>query len=77
MPIFKVEIERPAPNVYNEPPSNPFLRKLNLDDTVTMHIRSWTIEAKDEAEIKAFFADAKEKDLDNVRGYQLRSIIEV
>lgn len=77
MPMFKVELERRIFG-YGEGNRNPFLGGMPTPGkTVDMSIRSWEFEAKDEAEVRALLAEAKSKDLGNVRGYHLRSIVQL
>ncbi len=37
-------------------------------------MKSMTIEAKDEKEVRDFWRDAKERDVENVRGFNLEKI---
>lgn len=77
MPLFKVTIARRVPG---ERPRNPFL----IDDifsprwSSTVERRVWDkFEAADEDEVRAFFADAKARYLEQVIGFELESITPV
>lgn len=75
MPRFKVELEKAAPRE-GQIRHNPFVGGI-VGGTITMNIRAWEMDAEDEAEIRAFYADAVKNDLPNVRGYSIRSIEQV
>lgn len=72
MAKFKVEIES---LVRRRNPFRPI--HLSLDDKSTYLIRSWEIEAKNEAEARRLFKEAQDKKLPNVIGFTLRSIVKV
>lgn len=77
MPMFRVELHRRilAPG---EQARNPFLGGMpSLAKRVDMSVRRWEFEATDEAEARALLADAHKRDLPGVRGYNLRSIVQV
>ena len=73
MPKFKVELERPAPSEGQT--RNPFVG--GICGNITMSIRSWEFEAKDEAEVRRLLDEAIAQNIPNVRGYRLRSIQEI
>lgn len=71
MPMFRVSLHRRilGPNHRGR---NPFLAQLPADGvTVKMSVRSWTFEAKDEAEVKRLLQEAYTA---HIAGYTLRSI---
>lgn len=73
---FKVKLERVL-NPIGGKAINPFLVNLcliDMGDTVSVSVREWEMEAKDESEVRKFYEDACKRDLPNVRGYNLRSI---
>lgn len=76
MPMFKVELHRPARKSYNGMPEpNPFLASLPAPGRKSNWIvRAWTFEAKDEAEVKKLLGEAYGAGIEGVRGFSLRSI---
>jgi len=71
--IFRVQLEKRI-HPYTELPVNPFLKPLDLNTRISMSIREWDIEAKNETEVRKFLKEAYDKGFANVRGYRLRSI---
>lgn len=76
MPMFKVELHRPMrKNYHGMPEPNPFLASLPAPGRKSNWIvRSWTFEAKDEAEVKKLLYQAYGSGIENVDGFTLRSI---
>ncbi len=66
--MFHVTISR-----LKNPPRNPFVAGSILRREETL-VREWEMDCESEDEVRQFFRDAKEQDLPNVRGFQLRSI---
>lgn len=74
MPMWRVELDRRLLSP-GEHARNPFLGGIPAPGTtVTMSVRAWEFEAKDEAEVRAILDSARAADLPAVRGYKLRSI---
>ena len=65
---FKVTLQRKLPKE-----GNPFYPG-RINETAKVMIRTWEIEAENEEEIRKYYEEAKLQDLDNVRGFDLRSI---
>lgn len=75
MPKFKVEVERSLGLLDG---ANPFeIRDIFRDRLVTMSIRVFEFEAKDETEVRRLFEEAKAADIAEVRGYSLRLIEQI
>jgi hypothetical protein len=75
VPKFRVELERPAPREFFR---NPFRAPMpSVGATIPMRVRSWEFEAKDEAEVRRLLQEAQDQDIDNVRGFRLRSITQI
>lgn len=70
MAKFKVQLQRTVDGI-----RNPF-RCLHIGrhEAVRVNVREWEFEAKDEAHVRKFYNEAVAQDLDNVRGYHIRSI---
>jgi hypothetical protein len=73
MPIFRVKIEKP---VQSSRMRNPF-RPISMNSKINTYVRVWEFEAKDEAEVRMYFEEAKKADLPNVKGYELKSIEQI
>lgn len=73
MPMFRVELHRPSVR-YGERDPNPFLRDIWNIPPRPVTVRSWEIEAKDEAEVRAYLDEAYKQKLPNVQGFTLRLI---
>jgi hypothetical protein len=56
---------------------NPFLVRDIFSLTVRRPARVWEFDAKDEAEVRRYYDEAKAEDLDQVRGFSLTNIEEV
>lgn len=75
MAKFLVELQRCVRSGLGN--RNPFavqLSNISLDLKSTYSVRSWEIEAKNEAEVRRLYQEAVEQKIDNVRGYVIRSI---
>jgi hypothetical protein len=81
MPRFKVTIER-SRGIYNvadhfgRKPINPFsIHDIwNPDLRDHKELRTFEFEAKDEAEVRWYFAEAQKADTEELRGFTLRLI---
>lgn len=73
MPKFTVTATKRIPG---ERHPNPFLIRDIFDKrwAATVERRTWEIEAKDEAEIRRLFAEAKDRFLEPVDGFEIASI---
>lgn len=77
MPRFTVTLQRRLRDNYNRPEPNPFLAPLpHPDKKCEMSIRTWSFEAKDEAECRRLLDEAYAAGIPGVQGYTLRSIDE-
>jgi hypothetical protein len=77
MPKFKVELQRRNRSYDPSPYRNPFLMNINHLQGGTATVRMWEFEADDEAHVRRLLAEAIEQGLENVRGFELRSITEL
>lgn len=70
---FRVLLQRPAANQHL--PRNPFLIRdiFNLKP-IRMLIREWEVEARNRKHVEKMLKEARELNLDTVRGYSLLSI---
>lgn len=68
---YEVKCSRPKPVA-----GNPFRAGLILERGELL-VRTWVMDAESEDEVRAFFKDAKDRDLDAVRGFELSSITEI
>jgi hypothetical protein len=73
MPKFRVELKEDHPVGKHGQPLNPFAIR-DPFHAARRRFRVWEFEAKDEAEVRALYNDAKARDLENVRGFELHSI---
>jgi hypothetical protein len=65
---FEVKLERKEPIC-----GNPFRAGL-VWETRKVEVRTFQMDCESEEEVRRFFKEAKEQDLPNVRGFELRSI---
>lgn len=81
MPTFKIEIQKTMGlRSYDEfQQRNPFLIRdiFSKDLKSTVHVRCFEFEADSECHALRLYEEAKTADLENVRGYSLRSIEQI
>jgi hypothetical protein len=70
MPLYRVTLKEVKDREW---PFNPF-KVRDIFAASRVRCRVWEIEAKDEAEVRSYYDEAKRDGLENVRGYVLDSI---
>lgn len=77
VPKFRVELQRRNRSYDPNPYRNPFLMNINHLPRINVTVREWEFEAADEAHVLRLFNEAVEQGLENVRGFEVRSITPV
>jgi hypothetical protein len=73
VPKFRVELKEDHAIGRHGEPRNPFAFR-DPFATARRRYRVWEFEAKDEAEVRRLYNEAKAADHENVRGFDLHSI---
>lgn len=77
MPRYRVELEGPPIRPVGMAPRNPFLVRDISRLTEQRLVRTWEFAADSEQEVRRLLDVARAFDLENVRGFNLRSISEL